>query len=70
MQASTREFGLARHLYKTSDVSASYHIGRLVVARLKEVGLSRVMWEVDWTRRSNKKVTGRTLLDDCWECGD
>ena len=66
MQASTREFGIARHLYKTSDVSASYHIGQLVVARLKEVGLSNVMWEVDWTRKNNKKVTTRTQLHDCW----
>ena len=56
VQVSTREFGIARHLYKTSDVCASYHVGRVVVARLKEVGLSTVMWEVDWRKKNNQKV--------------
>ncbi|XP_065891592.1 large ribosomal subunit protein uL18m-like [Dysidea avara] len=30
VEASTREFCIARHLFKTTDVSASHNIGRVV----------------------------------------
>lgn len=45
IEASTKEFCIARHLYKTCDVSAAYNIGRVIAKRCKETGLYRVMWE-------------------------
>lgn len=55
VQASTTELCLARHLYKTSDVSAAYNVGRLVAHRCKEMGLHRVMWEHK-ADRNHKRV--------------
>ena len=55
VEASTREFCISRHLYKTSDVSAAFNIGRVIAARCKEAGLKRVMWEHKWNR-THKKV--------------
>ena len=56
VQASTREFCIARHLYKTTDVSASHNIGRVLAQRCLETGVNRVMWEGDWTIKNNPKV--------------
>jgi len=55
VEASTREYCIAKHLYKTSDVSAAYNIGRVIASRCKETGLYRVMWEHKMDR-SHKKV--------------
>ena len=55
VEASTKEFPIARHLYKTSDVAAAFNLGRVIAARCKEAGLRRVMWEHKWNR-NHKKV--------------
>lgn len=55
VEASTREFCIAKHLYKTSDVSAAYNIGRVIASRCKETGLYRVTWEHKMDR-NHKKV--------------
>ena len=56
VEASTREFCIARHLYKTTDVSASHNIGRVLAHRCVETGVYRVLWEEDWTIKNNPKV--------------
>ena len=56
VQASTREFCIARHLYKTTDVSASHNIGRVLAQRCLETGVNRVMWEDERTVKHNPKV--------------
>ena len=50
VDASTKEFCVSRHLYKTSDCCAAYNIGRVVAHRCKNAGLNRVMWEHKWDR--------------------
>ena len=54
VEASTKEFCIARHLYKTCDVSAAYNVGRVIAERCKESGLYRVMWEHKWDRKHRK----------------
>ncbi len=54
VEASTKEFCISKHLYKTSDVSAAFNIGRVIAARCKEAGLLRVMWEHKWNRNHLK----------------
>ena len=54
VEASTREFCIAKHLYKSSDVSAAFNMGRVIAARCKEAGLMRVMWEHKWNRKHLK----------------
>ena len=54
VEASTREFPISQYLYKTSDVSAAFNIGRVIAARCKEAGLRRVMWEHKWNRKHAK----------------
>lgn len=56
VEASTREFCIAKFLYKTSDVSAAANVGRVIAQRCKETGLYRVMWEHKRDRH-NKKVS-------------
>ena len=41
VEASIREFCIARHLYKTTDVSASHNIGRVLAHRCFETGVYR-----------------------------
>lgn len=53
-EASTKEFCIARHLYKTCDVSAAYNVGRVLAKRCKEMGLYRMMWEHKKDRHSAK----------------
>ena len=62
VEASTREFCIARHLYKTTDVSASHNIGRVLAHRCFETGLYRVLWEEDWTIKNNPKVLYMCVL--------
>ena len=52
--ASTKEFCIARHLYKTSDVAAAYNVGKVIAQRCKETGLYRVMWEHKQDRNHRK----------------
>lgn len=54
VEASTRELSISQHLYKTSDVSSAFNVGRVVAARCKEAGLRRVMWEHKWNRKNSK----------------
>ena len=61
VEASTREFCIARHLYKTSDVAAAYNVGRVIASRCKETGLYRVMWEHKMDR-SHKKVQSMSFF--------
>lgn len=61
VQASTREFCIARHLYKTTDTSASHNVGRVLAQRCLETGVNRVMWEGERTIKNNPKVCSRVL---------
>ena len=61
VQASTREFCIARHLYKTTDISASHNVGRVLAQRCLETGVNRVMWEDDRTIKNNPKVLNKQL---------
>ena len=54
VEASTKEFCIAKHLHKSSDVAAAFNIGRVIAARCKEAGLLRVMWEHKWNRNHEK----------------
>ena len=56
VEASTKEFCISRYLYKTSDISAAFNIGRVIAARCKEAGLLRVMWEHKWNRKHEKVI--------------
>ena len=56
VRASTREFCIARYLYKTTDISASHNIGRVLAQRCLETGVNRVMWEGERTIKNNPKV--------------
>ncbi|PFX20453.1 39S ribosomal protein L18, mitochondrial-like [Stylophora pistillata] len=45
VSASTTEFEITRHLYKTTDVTAARNIGRVIAQRCLEAGITRVRWE-------------------------
>ena len=57
VEASTNEFCISKHLYKTSDVAAAFNIGRVIAIRCKEVGLRRVMWQHKRDRKHKKVCT-------------
>lgn len=46
VSASTTEFEITKHLYKTTDVSAALNVGRVVAQRCLEAGIMHVRWEV------------------------
>jgi large subunit ribosomal protein L18 len=54
VEASTKEFCIARHLHKTSDVAAAFNVGRVIALRCKETGLNRIMWEHKKDRKHRK----------------
>lgn len=54
VEASTKEFSISKHLYKTSDVSAAYNVGRVLAHRCNEMGLLRMIWEHRNDRRDKK----------------
>ena len=56
VEASTKEFCIARHLHKTSDVAAAFNIGRVIALRCKETGLNRVMWEHKRDKKHGKVI--------------
>ena len=55
LESSTREFSIAKHLYKTNDISAAYNIGRVLAHRCKDTGIYRLMWD---NKRKTAKVSG------------
>ena len=54
VEASTKEFCITRHLYKSRDVSAAFNIGCAIAFRCKEAGLSRVMWQYSKDRKNDR----------------
>lgn len=46
VSASTTEFEITKHLYKTTDVTAAKNIGRVMAQRCLEAGITRVRWEI------------------------
>lgn len=54
VEASTKEFCISRHLYKTSDIAAAHNVGRVLAERCKQMGLYRLMWEHRRAQRSRK----------------
>ncbi len=57
VDASTKEFCISKHLYKTSDVCAAYNIGRVLAHRCNEMGLTRMIWEHKKNRYDEKVYT-------------
>lgn len=64
VEASTKEFSITRYLYRTSDVSAAFNVGRVMADRCKEAGLRRVMWEHKWNRTHQK--VGVAMMEPVW----
>ncbi len=54
MCASTREEGIAKHLYSTSDKCASHNIGRVLAQRMIESGIVKAKWHI-----GDKKYHGK-----------
>ena len=54
VEASTKEFCITRHLYKSRVVSAAFNIGCVIAFRCKEAGLSRVMWQYSKDRKNDR----------------
>ena len=55
-EATTKEFCIARHLYKSHDVSAAFNVGAVLGERLKALGIYRVMWQISKTEKGSEKV--------------
>ena len=67
VSASTRELCVSRHLYKSSDLAASFNVGRVMAARCQQSGLGRVLWE-----RGRDRDHGKVRVCVCvcvWVCG-
>lgn len=64
-KASTKEFAISRHLYKTNDVAAAYNVGRVLADRCKETGIYRITWEHKRNRNAEKVVIN---FDDVMGC--
>ena len=56
VEATTKEFNIARHLYKTNDISAAFNVGIVLGERLKELGILRVMWQISKKEKGSEKV--------------
>ena len=56
VSASTAEFEITRHLYKTTDISAAKNLGRVLAQRCQEAGITRVYWEPQYGDRSKLRV--------------
>ena len=59
--ASTVEFEITRHLYKTTDISAARNLGRVLAQRCQEAGITRVYWEPQYGDRKKLRVTRVTI---------
>ena len=55
--ASTTEFEITRHLYKTTDISAAKNLGRVLAQRCLEAGITRVYWEPQYGDRQKLRVS-------------
>ena len=44
-EATTKEFEIARHLYRSYDINAATNIGRVLAERCCMVGIQRVVWD-------------------------
>ncbi|KAK2574111.1 39S ribosomal protein L18 [Acropora cervicornis] len=55
--ASTVDFEITRHLYKTTDISAARNLGRVLAQRCIEAGITRVYWEpkYDYTPKKRRR---------------
>lgn len=56
VSASTKEFPIARHLYKTCDVAAAENIGRVLGQRCHAAGIERLIIDRFLTKKRSKKV--------------
>ena len=56
VSASTAEFEITRHLYKTTDISAAKNLGRVLAQRCQEAGITRVFWEPQYGDRNKLRV--------------
>ncbi|CAH3192806.1 unnamed protein product [Porites evermanni] len=56
VSASTAEFEITRHLYKTTDISAAKNLGRVLAQRCQEAGITRVYWEPQYGDRNKLRV--------------
>ncbi|XP_029193959.1 39S ribosomal protein L18, mitochondrial-like isoform X1 [Acropora millepora] len=54
--ASTVDFEITRHLYKTTDISAARNLGRVLAQRCIEAGITRVYWEPKYGDRTKLRV--------------
>ena len=55
--ASTVDFEITRHLYKTTDISAARNLGRVLAQRCIEAGITRVYWEPKYGDRTKLRVS-------------
>ena len=56
VSASTAEFEITKHLYKTTDISAAKNLGRVLAQRCQEAGITRVFWEPQYGDRNKLRV--------------
>ena len=56
VSASTAEFEITKHLYKTTDISAAKNLGRVLAQRCQEAGITRVYWEPQYGDRNKLRV--------------
>ena len=63
VSASTTEFEISRHLYKTTDVTAARNIGRVIAQRCLEAGIARVRWEAMKGGLRKQRVTEAAKID-------
>eukprot|EP00800_Vazella_pourtalesii_P009171 TRINITY_DN2321_c0_g2_i1.p1 TRINITY_DN2321_c0_g2~~TRINITY_DN2321_c0_g2_i1.p1 ORF type:complete len:230 (+),score=35.03 TRINITY_DN2321_c0_g2_i1:690-1379(+) len=54
-EATTKEFEIAKHLYRTYDINAATNIGRVLAERCLTVGVHRVVWDT----KKNKYRLGK-----------
>ena len=66
VSASTAEFEITRHLYKTRDISAAKNLGRVLAQRCQEAGITRVYWEPQYGDRNKLRVMFMVMS----YCGD
>lgn len=58
-EATTKEFDIAKHLYRTYDVNAAANIGRVLADRCRIFGIRRVVWD---KRKNKEKLTKKKFL--------
>ena len=58
-EATTKEFEIARHLYRTYDINAATNIGRVLAQRCCMVGIRRVVWD---NRKNSNRLRKKKFL--------